>query len=75
MRFLFINKISAYLIISYHINVFEQIIHNQCNNNNLFATPQLECHKFHSTEYAALKLIDHVSRQICNLAIQIAIFL
>ena len=52
-------------IITYHIKIFERIIHNQMyehfNNNNLLATQQYGFRKLPSTEYAAVNLIDHVS--------------
>ena len=48
--------------------IFERIIHNQMyehfNNNNLLAAQQYGFRKIHSTEYAAVKLIDHVSKQM-----------
>ena len=48
--------------------IFERIIHNQMyehfNNNNLLAAQQYGFRKLHSTEYAAVKLIDHVSKQM-----------
>ena len=34
------------------------------NSNNLLATQQYVFRKLPSTEYAAVKLIDHVSKQI-----------
>ena len=34
------------------------------NNNNLLAAQQYGFRKLHSTEYAAVKLIDHVSKQM-----------
>ena len=48
--------------------IFERIIHNQMyehfNNNNLLAAQQYGFRKLHSTEYATVKLIDHVSKQM-----------
>ena len=48
--------------------IFEQIIHNQMydhlNNNNLLAEQQYGFRRLHSTEYAAVNLIDHVSKQM-----------
>ena len=45
--------------------IFERMIHNQMyeyfNNNNLLAEQQYGFRKLHSTEYAAVKLLDHVS--------------
>ena len=34
------------------------------NNNNLLAAQQYGFRKLHSTEYATVKLIDHVSKQM-----------
>ena len=43
--------------------IFERIIHNQMydhfNNNNLLAEQQYGFRRLHSTEYAAVNLIDH----------------
>ena len=57
--------------------IFERIIHDQLyeylNDNNLLAEQQFDFRKLHSTEYAAVNLIDHVAKQIesghipCNL--------
>ena len=48
--------------------IFERIIHNQMyehlNNNNLLAAQQYGFRKLHSTEYATVKLIDHVSKRM-----------
>ena len=48
--------------------IFERIIHNQMydhlNNNNLLAEQQYGFRRLHSTEYAAVNLIDHVSKQM-----------
>ena len=49
--------------------IFEKIIHDQMytymylNNNNLLAEQQYGFRKLHSTEYAAVNLIDHVRCQ------------
>ena len=49
-------------------NFLKRIIHNQMyehfNNNNLLAAQQYGFRKLHSTEYATVKLIDHVSKQM-----------
>ena len=62
--------------------IFERMIHNQTyeyfNNNNLLAEQQYGFRKLHSTEYAAVKLLDHVSKQMesghipCNLYIELS---
>ena len=48
--------------------IFETIIHNQLyehfNKNNLLAAQQNGFRKLHSTEYTAVKLIGHVSKQM-----------
>ena len=48
--------------------IFERIIHDQMyeylNDNNLLAELQFGFCKLHSTEYAAVKLIDHVAKQM-----------
>ena len=48
--------------------VFERVIHDQMyeyfNNFNLLAEQQYGFRKKHSTEYAAIKLIDHVSKEM-----------
>ena len=49
--------------------IFERVIHDQMyehfNNLNLLAEQQYGFRKKkHSTEYAAIKLIDHVSKQM-----------
>ena len=58
--------------------IFEPMIHNQMYeyfNNNLLAEQQYGFRKLHFTEYAAVKLLDHVSKQMesghipCNLAV------
>ena len=50
--------------------IFESVIHDQMfeyfNNFNLLAEQQYGFRKNHSTEYAAIKLIDHVSKQMEN---------
>ena len=49
--------------------IFERIIHDQMytymylNSNNLLAEQQYGFRKLHSTEYAAVNLIDHVRCQ------------
>ena len=57
--------------------IFERIIHNQMydhlNDNNLLAKQQYGFRRLHSTEYATVNLIDHVSKRMesgnipCNL--------
>ena len=47
--------------------IFERVIHDQMFeyfNNLLIAEQQYGFQKNHSTEYAAIKLIDHVSKQM-----------
>ena len=48
--------------------VFERVIHDQMyeyfNQFNLLAEQQYGFRKQHSTEYAAIKLIDHVSKEM-----------
>ena len=48
--------------------VFERVIYDQmylyCNNNNLLADEQFGFRKNHSTEYAAIKLVDHISNEM-----------
>ena len=50
--------------------IFERVIHDQMyeyfNEFNLLAEQQYGVRKKHSTEYAAIKLIDHVSKQMEN---------
>ena len=50
--------------------IFERVIHDQMyeyfNEFNLLAKQQYGFRKNHSTEYAAIKLIDHVSKQMEN---------
>ena len=50
--------------------IFERVIHDQMyeyfNEFNLLAEQQYSFRKNHSTEYAAIKLIDHVSKQMEN---------
>ena len=50
--------------------IFERVIHDQMyeyfNKFNLLAEQQYGFRKQHSTEYAAVKLIDHVSREMEN---------
>ena len=50
--------------------IFERVIHDQMyeyfNNFNLLAVQQYGFRKKHSTEYAGIKLIDHVSKQMEN---------
>ena len=46
--------------------IFERIIRDQLyeylNDNNLLAEQQFDFRKLHSTEYAAVNLIDHVDK-------------
>ena len=61
---------------------FEKIIHDQMyeylNDNNLLTEQQFGFRKLHSTEYAEVKLIDHVAKQMesghipCNLYIDLS---
>ena len=48
--------------------VFERVIYDQMylyfNNNNLLADEQFKFRKNHSTEYAAIKLVDHISNEM-----------
>ena len=48
--------------------IFERVIYDQMylyfNNNNLLADEQFGFHKNHSTEYAAIKLVDHISNEM-----------
>ena len=48
--------------------VFERVIHDQMyeyfNQFNLLAEQQYGFRKQHSTEYAAVKLVDHVSKEL-----------
>ena len=50
-------------------------MYDYLNNNNLLAEQQFGFRKLHSTEYAAVKLIDHVAKQMesdhipCNMHI------
>ena len=48
--------------------IFERIIHNQMydyfNDNNLLAEQQYGIRKLHSTEFAAVKLADYISKQM-----------
>ena len=50
--------------------IFERVIHDQMyeyfNEFNLLAKQQYGFCKNHSTEYAAIKLIDHISKQMEN---------
>ena len=43
--------------------IFDQMYH-YFNNNNLLAEQQYGCRKKHSTEYAAVKLVDHISQEM-----------
>ena len=62
--------------------ILERIIHDQMyeylNDNNLLAEQQFGFRKLHSTEYAGVKLIDHVAKQMesdhipCNLYIDLS---
>ena len=55
-------------------------MYEHLNNNNLLAAQQYGFRKLHSTEYA-VKLIDHVSKQMesgnipCNLYIDLITFI
>ena len=48
--------------------VFERVIYDQrylyFNNNNLLADEQFGFRKNHSTEYAAIKMVDHISNEM-----------
>ena len=48
--------------------ILERIIYNQMyehfNNKNVLAAQQYGFRKLHSTEYAVVKLIDHVNKQM-----------
>ena len=48
--------------------VFERVIYDQMylyfNNNNLLADEQFGFRKNHSTEYATIKLVDHISNEM-----------
>ena len=48
--------------------VFERIIYDQMyeylNENNLLAEEQFRFRKYHSTEYAAISLVDHISNEM-----------
>ena len=48
--------------------VFERIIYDQMyeylNENNLLAEEQFGFRKYHSTEYAAISLVDHISNEM-----------
>ena len=48
--------------------IFERILYNQLyqyfNDNELLAVQQYDFHAPHSTEYAAIKLFDHVSKEM-----------
>ena len=50
--------------------IFEKVIHDQLyeyfNKYNLLAEQQYGFRKQHSTEYAAVKLVDHVSKKMEN---------
>ena len=62
--------------------IFKRMIHSQLyeyfNNNKLLAVQQYYFGNLHSTKYAAVKLVDHVSKQIesghtpCNLYIDLS---
>ena len=64
LLYLALGKLSLMLLINY---------------NNLLAAQQYGFRKLHCTEYASVKLIDHVSKQIesgnisCNLYIDLSI--
>ena len=48
--------------------IFKRVIYDQMylyfNNNNLLADEQFGVRKNHSTEYAAIKLVDHISNEM-----------
>ena len=48
--------------------VFERIIYDQMyeylNGNNLLTEEQFGFRKYHSTEYAAISLVDHISKEM-----------
>ena len=50
--------------------VFERIIYDQMyeylNENNLLAEEQFGFRKYHSTEYAAISLVDHISNEMVH---------
>ena len=46
--------------------IFEKVIHDYFDKYNLLAEQQYGFRKRHSTEYAAVKLIDHVSKEMEN---------
>ena len=59
--------------------IFERVIHDQLydyfNSNNLLATQQYGFRPQHSTEYAAVKLVDHTSSEMENQKIPTAVFI
>ena len=59
--------------------VFERVIYNQLydyfNNNNLLAEQQYGFRAHHSTELAAVKLVDYINIQMDNGKIQENIYL
>ena len=59
--------------------IFERVIHDQLydyfNSNNLLAAQQYGFRPQHSTEYAAVKLVDHTSSEMENQKIPTAVFI
>ena len=84
------KKRESSLLINYRLisllptisKIFERIVHNQIydhfNDNNLLAEQQYGFRKLHSTEFAAVKLTDYISKQMesgkipCNLDIDLS---
>ena len=59
--------------------IFERVIYDQMylyfNNNNLLADEQFGFHKNHSTEYAAIKLVDHISNEMESRKTPVTLFI
>ena len=59
--------------------IFERVIHDQLcdyfNSNNLLVAQQYGFRPQHSTEYAAVKLVDHTSSEMENQKIPTAVFI
>ena len=55
--------------------IFERVIHDYFNSNNLLAAQQYGFRSQHSTEYAAVKLVDHTNTEIENQKIPSAVFI